>query len=754
MGSCIICGTSVDGRICSHHEEDVVFEFRGEHPNQLTTDRYYRGTVDGFAEFGVFVDIGDRVTGLLHRSELDKRLDSLDWDSGDVVFVKVQNVRDNGNIDLGWSIRQSEREFRGTLIDDPDWEHERLKSEVEGGDAGSADAEADSGNAHSGSESEAAAADTLAADDATASDATTADGHDSGATTTADGGDGRSAPEPDSATDNTASAAGDDSPDRDATEQTASEPVSAGGSTAVVADADATADAEDAETVHDVEPTEVRVGTLADHEGEDVRLTGVVADVNQTSGPTVFTIRDEEGTVECAAFVEAGVRAYPDVEEDDVVRLDGEVRRRRGEIQVETEALVVLDTEERETVETRMADALDERARPDEVAPLADDPTVDALADEVVEAATAIRRAVLTDRPVIVRHAATADGYAAGVALERATLPLVREEHRQADAVYHYFDRRPLEGGVYDMDDATKDTTGMLENRERHDEKLPLYVFVAAGGTSESLDGFELLSVYGAPRVVIDDVDADDDILEAVETMVSPAVGDDAAAADTTATTLSSTVAAHVNDDVRDELRHLPAVSYWDDTPEAYLDLAAEAGYDEDAVRDVREAVALEAFYQSYEDKRELITDLLFGDDEDDVSALAGNVAEQFRTKLEDEVTTAIANLKVHGVDDVRVAVLDTDAFTHRYDFPPATLLLDQLQREVDDVDAIVGVGTDALYLRGEGVDVDAVAWEIGEQVPDAAVTVRNTREGRLRFLSGKRDDVVDASLDVIADQL
>ena len=74
--------------------------------------------MDGFADFGVFIDIGDRVTGLLHKSELDRRLESLDWDQGDSVFVEVIGVRDNGNVDLSSSIRQSEREFRGKLIQD------------------------------------------------------------------------------------------------------------------------------------------------------------------------------------------------------------------------------------------------------------------------------------------------------------------------------------------------------------------------------------------------------------------------------------------------------------------------------------------------------------------------------------------------------------------------------------------------------------------------------------------------------------
>ena len=36
MGNCIICGTSTDGPICDVHQEDVIFEFEGNQPSQLT----------------------------------------------------------------------------------------------------------------------------------------------------------------------------------------------------------------------------------------------------------------------------------------------------------------------------------------------------------------------------------------------------------------------------------------------------------------------------------------------------------------------------------------------------------------------------------------------------------------------------------------------------------------------------------------------------------------------------------------------
>ena len=726
MGSCIICGADVEGHICETHQQDVVFEFRGTHPDQLTPGRFYRGTVDGYAEFGVFIDIGDSVTGLLHRSELDQRLESLDWETGDSVFVEVKSVRDNGNIDLGWSIRQSDREFRGTLIDDPDEDHALLAEEVDDeDDEDDGPVRRQAGDAGSGNGSEgrqrATRDEEPDADETDAAEASEADTPDADEAEPAE-------PVPEAA-------------ETDTVDADEAEPADAGGVGGAVV--------EERPQEYDLTPVEA----LDDHVGEDVRIEAEVVDIRQTSGPTVFEVRDETGGVDCAAFEEAGVRAYPGVETSDIVRLDGEVRRRRGELQVETETLAVLEDDERTTVTDRMADALTERARPDELDLLAEDVAADTVTDGIREAATAIRRAVLEDRPVVVRHNATADGYVAGVAIERATLPLVRDQHGGADAEYHYFDRRPLEDGVYDMADATKDVTGMLDNRERHDEKLPLFVFAASGATRESLDGFDLLSIYGAERVVVDAAEADSEVADTVETLVSPSLAE--ADEPTTASALATNVAVHVNEDVREEIAHLPAVSFWEGTPDGYLDAAADAGYDGDDVREIREAIALKAFYQSYEDKRELIADLLFPET-DEERGLASHVSEQFRTKMDEEVETAEANLERRDVGGVRMALLDTDAYTHRYEFPPTTLLVDELRRRHhDDVSLVLGLAEDELYVRSTTtLDVRAVADAAAEREPEAGIAAKSARDGAIEFLSGERAAVLDAVLDALAERV
>ncbi len=746
MGSCIICGTDVGdgGRICDSHQEDVVFDFRGNSPDQLVPDRFYHGVVDGYAEFGVFIDLAPGVTGLLHRSELDRRLDSLDGEPGDDVFIQVKGVRDNGNIDLAWSIRQADREFRGALVQDGESEHL-----PEGEDDGSAD---DANDASEVDETDDASEvdDEPETDDAFDTDAgpdDAAETEPSRAATDADA----AADEP-TAVGNGDTAAGDDEgsaadEDPSSVERNFSA-VDDGSESAVESEPDAADDVES--TPDDAEIERVAVETLPNAVGDTVRLEGEVVSARQTGGPTVFEVRDESGVVDVAAFVEPGVRAYPEVEVGDAIRIDGEVERRQGDIQVETEALAVLDGAEAETVRRRLAEALTEKARPDGLQPLAGDGAVAELGEGLLDAAEAIRRAVLESRPIVVRHPATADGYVAGAAVERAVLPLIRDEHAKSDAEYHYFTRRPLDDPVYGMDAATNDATRMLQDRDRHDEKLPLLLLAGTGSTTESADGIELLSVYGVEAVVVDAAVADSETRDRVDTLVSPEL--EPVDNDLSTGTLAASLASAVNAAVRDDLAHLPAVSYWTDTPDRYVDLAREADYDRERIAELREAVALEAYYQSYQDKRELITDLLF----DDGGDLAAHVSEQFREKLETEVETATANVVTEAVGGVEFALLDTDEYTHRYDFPPTPLLLDDLHRRHANGNpfATVGIGTDELYVRGStDLSVGEIAERAAEIAPTADVSTAGLREGKIGFLSGERDAVEDAVVAAVAEQ-
>jgi RecJ-like exonuclease len=57
--------------------------------------RVYIGRVQGFANFGTFVQLNDRVKGLVHKSNIRTQ-----HKERETILVKVRQIRSNGNIDL------------------------------------------------------------------------------------------------------------------------------------------------------------------------------------------------------------------------------------------------------------------------------------------------------------------------------------------------------------------------------------------------------------------------------------------------------------------------------------------------------------------------------------------------------------------------------------------------------------------------------------------------------------------------------
>ena len=53
----------------------------------------YHAVVNGVVDYGVFVDISDNVSGLVHESNLNAS-----YDVGDRLIVELENVRENGDL--------------------------------------------------------------------------------------------------------------------------------------------------------------------------------------------------------------------------------------------------------------------------------------------------------------------------------------------------------------------------------------------------------------------------------------------------------------------------------------------------------------------------------------------------------------------------------------------------------------------------------------------------------------------------------
>ncbi|HMK15434.1 MAG TPA: OB-fold nucleic acid binding domain-containing protein, partial [Methanomicrobiales archaeon] len=357
----------------------------------------------------------------------------------------------------------------------------------------------------------------------------------------------------------------------------------------------------------------VKLKDLQKYIGRVVRVQGEISQVKQTSGPTIFTLVDGDGLANAAAFVEAGIRAYPEVQLGDVVTMMGEVMQRNSQLQVEVSSLAVLTGDEALHAREEIDLTLEARAAPPELPLLVESAVLTALLPALRTVARRIRKAVFMGQPILVRHHADADGISAAVALEQAVVALIRENGGDHDASSFLFKRSPSKAPFYEIEDITRDLDFALKDLVRYGQKLPLIILMDNGSTEEDIPSLRMAAVYDLPMLVVDHHHPDEVVDPYLEGHVNPYhVGGDFGV---TSGMLGVELARLVYPGVEGAIRHIAAVSAVGDRSEApertrFLAIAGEA-YPEAHCKDIALALDYLQFWLRFNDGRELVKDLL-----------------------------------------------------------------------------------------------------------------------------------------------
>ncbi|PSP97047.1 RecJ like exonuclease [Halobacteriales archaeon QS_5_70_17] len=510
---------------------------------------------------------------------------------------------------------------------------------------------------------------------------------------------------------------------------------------------------------------ETNVDDLGDRIGESVRLTGEIVQIRQTGGPTIFRLRDGTGVVPCAAFEEAGVRAYPGFEVGDLVTLAGEVEHREGAVQVEAESIEAVG--DPEAVAERLDEALSETAEPHDPDPLVEWEAFEKLRGDLQEVARTLRRAVLDGRPIRMRHHADGDGMCASVPLQHALERFVGEVHADPDAPRHLFRRLPSKAPFYEMEDVTRDLNFALEDQERHGQKLPLLLMLDNGSTEEDTPAYRTLAEYDIPIVVVDHHHPDP---EAVEPLVAEHVNPYLHGEDYRITTgmMCVELARMIDPDVTDDLRHVPAVAGLCDRSRAdamddYVELAREEGYDRDDLDDVGEALDYAAFRLRYNDGSGLVDDVLnVGcDDRERHEELVEFLASRAERDRGRQLDVALPHTDHEELDNgANLYRVDVENHAHRFTYPAPGKTTGAIHDEkVMDHDGdpviTIGYGPDFAVLRSDGVrlDIPEMVSELVEEYPGAGVSGGgHLVVGSIKFVSGRREEVLDALVEKMSD--
>ena len=511
---------------------------------------------------------------------------------------------------------------------------------------------------------------------------------------------------------------------------------------------------------------DVAAADIAEATGDTVHLDGQVVQIKQTGGPTIFQIRGERAIVPCAAFEEAGVRAYPDIELDDIVRVTGTVESRDGAAQLEVDDLQVLDGEDAADVQAALDAAAKGLVSPEDIEALADWPAFEKLRDDLADVAKRLRRTVLEGRPIRMRHHADGDGLCASVPLQYALEQFIEEIYEDPDAARHLLKRLPSKAPFYEMEDVTRDLNYALEDRKRHGQKLPLLLMLDNGSTEEDTPAYRNLAHYDVPIFVVDHHHPDPDAVEPlVDAHVNPYLHDE----DYRITTgmMCVEIARMIAPELSEELEHVPAVAGLSDRSEGeampdYIELAKEAGYEESRLRDIGEALDYATHWLRYNDGREFINDVLNVncDDRDRHERLVDLLVDGAERDVEDQLDGALAHVEHDDLDNgAHLYRLDVENHAKRFTYPApgktTGKIHDRKVEETGDPVITIGFGPDFAVLRSDGVrlDIPRMVTELTEELPGAGVSGGgHLVVGSIKFVTGRREEVLDALIEKMAD--
>jgi RecJ-like exonuclease len=510
--------------------------------------------------------------------------------------------------------------------------------------------------------------------------------------------------------------------------------------------------------------TTVKIADLNNRVGKTVGIEGEIAQIKQTSGPTIFTIVDETGTQNAAAFVEAGVRAFPEAELGNIVRVIGEVMMRNSQLQIEVDALTILSGEESVSVRVRIEKALDARAEPENIPLLVKSEVMENLRPEMRKIAKIIRKAVFSSQPIILRHHADADGICSAVAIEQAVVSLIRESGGDFDADYFMFKRAPSKAPFYEIEDITRDLDFSLKDHIRYGQKMPLVLLTDNGSTEEDEPAYKIASVYDIQFVVIDHHHPDATIDKYLLAHLNPYhVGGDFGI---TAGMLGTEVARLINPKIEPLIRHLPAVAGVGDRSEAperalFLALVREQ-YPEETCKDIALALDYEQFWLRFNDGREIVKDIL------DLTGyperhrkLVSLLVDGANTMIENQMSACMPHVVPRILaNDAHLFLIDVEIHAHKFTFPPPGKTSGEVHDRLCKQNAgkpvvTIGFGPDFAVLRSRGVlmNIPRMVRELRVEIPGGGISGGgHLVVGSIKFVEGMREVVLEALIKKIAD--
>ncbi len=203
-------------------------------------------------------------------------------------------------------------------------------------------------------------------------------------------------------------------------------------------------------------------------------------------GPVIFLVSDGYGCVD-AVIKDSEFQA------GQVVEISGPVKERAGRLQLEIESLTISKND--------FNSILEKNSEPVRTDLSIKSQRLEKLKPYFIKIAKRLRKAVLENQSILIRHHADADGIISGMAIEHSCRMFM--EKIGVNPEYNLY-RSPSRAPFYEVSDVFRDIVLTKRIIEGHGQKKPLIIVLDNGSTPEDVLGLKTLHSLGFEVIVVD----------------------------------------------------------------------------------------------------------------------------------------------------------------------------------------------------------------------------------------------------------
>lgn len=373
------------------------------------------------------------------------------------------------------------------------------------------------------------------------------------------------------------------------------------------------------------------------------------------------------------------------------------------------------------------------------------------LQPKLLEAAIQIKSAIVNHNPVIIRHHADCDGYCAAVALERAILPIILDNHGSERNASKHYKRYSSNSPFYNYIDALRDLSGSLYEKKNFRRKNPLIILLDLGDIAENLTAIKRVKINGIKVIVIDHHNPGtkanlEEMKKNADVFISPYDYDFDSSL--VCGMICTELALLINPYVKD-IKFLPALAGTADKSdkEEFQKYLKISKYSSEFLKKFAACVDYETHYLKFNESRELINQLLTGNHKPD-SKIINLIYSEFEKKMSMTKIAVKEFVEMKKIDSIKLIKIDCEKILSPGDFPNSSKIVRIAHELYNGQRITIGLLSDAIIFRVNDVNefnVNDVVNELKKTKPSALIKGGGHEfAGTLKFIKAAKEEVLE----------